>query len=161
MTDPEVTRYFMTVGEAVQLVIQAGAIGSNGEALVLDMGKPVRIDDMARQLVDQAPETIKIVYTGLRQGEKLHEDLLGDGEIDVRPRHPLISQVHVPALGIDEVSSTLAMGDRGGRSGKPPGGERSDKRSLPATAFTGLPPPPAASDQRLGLYPMAPHLMSD
>jgi FlaA1/EpsC-like NDP-sugar epimerase len=111
VTDPEVTRYFMTVEEAVQLVIQAGAIGDNGEALVLDMGEPVRIADVARQLVAQAPRPVEIVYTGLRPGEKLHEDLFGTGEVDVRPRHPLISQVPVPALAIDEVSSVLVSGN--------------------------------------------------
>ncbi|MGD0084262.1 MAG: nucleoside-diphosphate sugar epimerase/dehydratase [Acidimicrobiales bacterium] len=98
VTHPEVTRYFMTVEEAVQLVIQAGAIGDNGEALVLDMGEPVRIADVARQLVAQATRPVEIVYTGLRPGEKLHEDLLGTGEVDVRPHHPLISHVLVPAI---------------------------------------------------------------
>ncbi len=112
VTDSEVTRYFMTVEEAVQLVIQAGAIGQNGEALVLDMGKPVRIADVARQLVDRAPRPVEIVYTGLRPGEKLHEDLFGTGEEDLRPCHALISHVSVPALRIDEVSSTLSMSDR-------------------------------------------------
>jgi FlaA1/EpsC-like NDP-sugar epimerase len=111
VTDPEVTRYFMTIEEAVQLVIQAGAIGHNGEALIFDMGEPVRIVEVARQLVAQAPRPVKIVYTGLRPGEKLHEDLLGTGEVDLRPQHPLISQVPVPALAIDEVSSLLAGDD--------------------------------------------------
>ena len=77
VTHPDVTRYFMTVEEAVQLVIQAGAIGGAGEALVLDMGEPVRIDDVARRLIAQTrPTPIEIVYTGLRPGEKLHEVLL-------------------------------------------------------------------------------------
>jgi FlaA1/EpsC-like NDP-sugar epimerase len=96
VTDPGVTRYFMTIPEAVQLVIQAAAIGGGGEALVLDMGSPVRIADVARQLIGDAP--VEIVYTGLRPGEKLHEDLLGRGESDVRPLHPLISHVAVPPL---------------------------------------------------------------
>ncbi len=100
VTHPDVTRYFMTVSEAVQLVIQAGAIGSDGEALVLDMGEPVRIDDVARRLAAQAPRPIKIVYTGLRPGEKCHEVLLGAGEVDVRPVHPLISHVPVPPLSV-------------------------------------------------------------
>ena len=98
VTDPDVTRYFMTVEEAVELVIQAGAVGQDGEALVLDMGEPVRIADVARRLVAQAPRPVEIVYTGLRPGEKLHEVLLGRDEIDQRPDHPLISQVRVPAL---------------------------------------------------------------
>ncbi|MFY1700047.1 MULTISPECIES: nucleoside-diphosphate sugar epimerase/dehydratase [unclassified Solwaraspora] len=98
VTDPEVTRYFMTIQEAVQLVIQAAAIGRGGEALVLDMGEPVRIADVARTIAEQYDNPVKIIYTGLRPGEKLHEDLLGAGEQDTRPLHPLISQVAVPAL---------------------------------------------------------------
>jgi FlaA1/EpsC-like NDP-sugar epimerase len=105
VTHPEVTRYFMTVEEAVQLVIQAGAIGEDGEVLVLDMGEPVRISEVARQLVARATRPVEIVYTGLRRGEKLHEDLLGIGEVDVRPHHPLISQVPVPALAPEWESS--------------------------------------------------------
>ena len=65
VTHPEVTRYFMTVEEAVQLVIQAGAIGGSGEAMVLDMGEPVRIADVAKRLADQADRPIEIAYTGL------------------------------------------------------------------------------------------------
>jgi FlaA1/EpsC-like NDP-sugar epimerase len=111
VTDPAVTRYFMTVEEAVQLVIQAGAVGGHGDALVLDMGEPVRIDDVARRLAAEADRPIDIVYTGLRPGEKLHEVLLGAGEVDRRPAHPLISHVAVPALDIDEVR--LATDGRG------------------------------------------------
>ncbi len=96
VTDPDVTRFFMTVEEAVQLVIQAGAVGNDGQALVLDMGQPVRIDDVARRLAAEAPRPIDIVYTGLRPGEKLHECLLGADEPDDRPHHPLIAQVAVP-----------------------------------------------------------------
>ncbi|BCJ54232.1 dTDP-glucose 4,6-dehydratase [Actinoplanes sp. NBRC 14428] len=103
VTDPEVTRYFMTVQEAVQLVIQAAAIGRDGEALVLEMGRPVRIAQVARQMAEQADTPVEIVYTGLRYGEKLHEDLFGDGEEDRRPLHPLISHVAVPALNPYEV----------------------------------------------------------
>ncbi len=103
VTDPDVTRYFMTIEEAVQLVVQAGAVGRDGEALVLDMGEPVRIDDVARRLAAQAPRPVDIVYTGLRRGEKLHEQLLGRDEVDVRPAHPLISQVDVPPLRFDAV----------------------------------------------------------
>lgn len=98
VTHPDVTRYFMTIPEAVQLVIQAAAIGDRGEVLVLDMGEPVRIRDVAEQMMDMAGTTVPIEFTGLRPGEKLHEDLLARGEVDVRPRHPLVSQVRVPAL---------------------------------------------------------------
>ena len=97
VTDPDVTRYFMTVTEAVQLVVQAGAVGLDGEALVLDMGEPVRIVDVARRLVAQADRPIEIVFTGLRPGEKLHEVLLGQAEKDDRHAHPLISHCRVPA----------------------------------------------------------------
>jgi len=98
VTDPDVTRYFMTVEEAVELVIQAGAIGRAGEALVLDMGQPVRIADLAAILTSRSTRHIDIHYTGLRPGEKLHEALLGADEVDHRPVHPMISQVQVPPL---------------------------------------------------------------
>ncbi len=98
VTDPDVTRYFMTIQEAVQLVIQAAAIGADGEALVLEMGKPVKIDEVARQMADLAPTPVEIVYTGLRPGEKRHEELFGLGEVDRRPSHPLIAHVEVPPL---------------------------------------------------------------
>ena len=103
VTHPDVTRYFMTIPEAVQLVIQAGAIGKGGEALVLDMGVPVRIADVAASLIAMEERPINILFTGLRPGEKLHEDLFGAGEHDVRPVHPLISHVPVPPLDWDGV----------------------------------------------------------
>ena len=99
VTHRGVTRYFMTISEAVQLVIQAGAIGSSGEALVLDMGTPVSIYDVAKQLVTNSGKPVEIEIVGLRAGEKVHEELFGDGEVDTRPRHPLIS--HVPVLPVD------------------------------------------------------------
>ena len=105
VTHPEVTRYFMTVEEAVQLVIQAGAIGRSGEALVFDMGDPVRIDDVARFLAARGERQVDIVYTGLRPGEKLNEVLLGRDEEDERPLHPLISHVAVPPLDPEWVAS--------------------------------------------------------
>ncbi|MGY1709490.1 polysaccharide biosynthesis protein [Geodermatophilus sp. SYSU D00758] len=98
VTHPDVTRYFMTIPEAVQLVIQAGAIGNGGEALVLDMGTPVRIADVAAQLISMEGRPINILFTGLRPGEKLHEDLFAAGERGSRPVHPMISHVPVPGL---------------------------------------------------------------
>ena len=98
VTHPDVTRYFMTIPEAVQLVLQAAAVGDDGEVLVLDMGEPVRIADVAQYLIAQSGQEIPILFTGLRPGEKLEEDLLGTGERDVRPSHPLISQVPVAPL---------------------------------------------------------------
>ncbi len=106
VTHPDVTRYFMTVTEAVQLVVQAGAVGLDGEALVLDMGEPVKIVDVARRLVAQSDRPIDIVFTGLRPGEKMHEVLLGRNELDDRHAHPLISHCRVPAqspLGLAEL----------------------------------------------------------
>ena len=109
VTHRGVTRYFMTISEAVQLVIQAGAIGSTGEILVLDMGKPVNIHEVAEQLVRNSGKPIKIEVVGLRVGEKVHEELFGAGEIDERPRHPLIS--HVPAKSIDQNSLVASTSD--------------------------------------------------
>jgi FlaA1/EpsC-like NDP-sugar epimerase len=105
VTHPDVTRYFMTVEEAVELVVQAGAVGMPGQVLILDMGQAVRIDDVARRMTAQAARPVEIVYTGLRPGEKLHEVLLGNGERDVRPAHPLISQVPVQPLDYTLVSA--------------------------------------------------------
>jgi FlaA1/EpsC-like NDP-sugar epimerase len=96
VTHPDATRYFMTVTEAVHLVIAAGGIGLDGEVLVLDMGEPARILDVAKLVSASSPTPIH--FTGLRPGEKLHEQLFGTGEVDVRPLHPLISQVAVPPL---------------------------------------------------------------
>ncbi len=99
VTHPDVTRFFMTVEGAVQLVIQAGAIGDDGEVLVLDMGEPVKIVDVARRMVADADRSIEIVFTGLRPGEKMHEVLFSGGEIDERPHHRLISHCDVPPCG--------------------------------------------------------------
>jgi FlaA1/EpsC-like NDP-sugar epimerase len=105
VTDPDVSRYFMLVDEAVHLVLQAATIGRGGEALVLDMGEPVRIADIARRLIASTGRNLEVIFTGLRPGEKLAEDLLGPGETDHRPCHPLISQVPVPALDPSEVTA--------------------------------------------------------
>jgi len=88
VTDKEVTRYFMSIEEASQLILQAGSMGSGGEIFILKMGKPIKIDNMARDLIRLAgkePDTeISIQYTGLRDGEKLYEELItvGEGIID-------------------------------------------------------------------------------
>ena len=108
VTHPDVARYFMTVQEAVALVIHAGSVGQPGEALILDMGAPIRIVDLARRYAARRGRPdVDIRYTGLRPGEKLHEVLLGCGEPDRRPNHPLISHVPVPPL---PRSGTLTCG---------------------------------------------------
>jgi FlaA1/EpsC-like NDP-sugar epimerase len=105
VTHPDVSRFFMLADEAVHLVLQAAAIGRGGEVLVLDMGEPVRIADMARRLAASSGREVEIVFTGLRPGEKMTEDRLGLGETDQRPLHPLICQVPVPALRPDEITA--------------------------------------------------------
>ncbi len=103
VTDRHVSRFFMTIPEAVQLTIQAGAIGRAGEVLVLDMGESVNIYDVAKRLIARSGQSIEIIITGLRDGEKLHEELFGTGEQDVRPFHPLIAHADVPPLNPDEL----------------------------------------------------------
>lgn len=93
---PEITRYFMTIPEACQLTIQAGAIGEPGDVMVLDMGEPIRILDVAKQIIKRSGQHVDIVYTGLRPGEKLHEALFNADENPTATRHPLISRVAVP-----------------------------------------------------------------
>jgi FlaA1/EpsC-like NDP-sugar epimerase len=111
VTDPDVTRYFMTREEAVVLTIQAGAVGRSGEVLVLDVGEPVRIADMARRLVDDSDRNVEIAFTGLRPGEKLRETLFGADEVQSRPYHPLISHCPVPTLAADELGDLASIHD--------------------------------------------------
>ncbi len=104
ITHPDATRFFMTIPEACQLVMQAGAIGKSGEVLILDMGEPVRIVDIARRMISQSGKQIDLVYTGLRKGEKLHEELVGAGESNERPLHPKISHARVDVLDPEELN---------------------------------------------------------
>jgi len=94
VTHPEMKRYFMTIPEASQLVLQAGMMGDGGEIFILDMGEPVRIADLARDLVTlsglKPDEDIEIRFTGVRPGEKLFEELSVDGESADKTRHPKI-----------------------------------------------------------------------
>jgi FlaA1/EpsC-like NDP-sugar epimerase len=94
VTHAEMTRYFMTIPEAVQLIIQAGAIGESGDVFVLDMGEPVRILDLAQNMIrlsgKEPGRDIAIEFIGVRPGEKLHEELWADGETAVATSHPKI-----------------------------------------------------------------------
>ncbi|MFB3087121.1 MAG: UDP-N-acetylglucosamine 4,6-dehydratase family protein, partial [Acidiferrobacterales bacterium] len=98
VTDQNITRYFMTTAEAAQLILQANAIGQGGEIFVLDMGEPVKISYLARQLIllsgKRPDEDIEIVYTGLRPGEKLYEELFHRDEELVDTAHPKILLAH-------------------------------------------------------------------
>jgi len=94
VTHPEITRYFMTIPEAVQLVLEAAAMGNGGEIFIFDMGEPVKIVDLATNMIKLAglvPEKdIKLVFTGLRPGEKLYEELLMIEEQTISTYHPKI-----------------------------------------------------------------------
>jgi len=117
VTHPDVTRYFMTIPEAANLVIQAGAMASGGEVFVLDMGEPVKIVDLARRMIhlsgfdikDAAhPEgDIEVIFTGLRAGEKLYEELIiGEDNVESTD-HPLIMQAIEHSFPLDELESVL------------------------------------------------------
>jgi FlaA1/EpsC-like NDP-sugar epimerase len=94
VTHPEVTRYFMTIPEACQLILQAGAMGEGGEIFLLDMGTPIKIEDMARDLIRlsgfEPEEDIGIEYVGLRPGEKLYEELITESEGVLPTKHEKI-----------------------------------------------------------------------
>ncbi len=94
VTHPEITRYFMTIPEACQLVLEAGSMGSGGEIYLFDMGKPIRIVDLAKKMIRLSGLTlgkdIQLVFTGLRPGEKLYEELLSDEENTIPTHHPQI-----------------------------------------------------------------------
>jgi FlaA1/EpsC-like NDP-sugar epimerase len=111
VTHPEMTRYFMTIPEAVSLVVQAGAIGGRGQVFVLDMGEPVRIVDLAVNMVrlsgkqprlpgqpDDGPDDVRIQYVGSRPGEKIHEELWGEHEAVGETTHPKIMRLSRPPV---------------------------------------------------------------
>ncbi|MGH8725036.1 MAG: polysaccharide biosynthesis protein, partial [Burkholderiales bacterium] len=104
VTHPDIQRYFMSIPEATQLVLQAGMMGKGGEIFVLDMGEPVKIVDLARQMIrlsGLAEDDIRIEYTGLRPGEKLYEEPLADAEKTLPTPHPKlrVAQARAPQEG--------------------------------------------------------------
>jgi FlaA1/EpsC-like NDP-sugar epimerase len=111
VTHPEITRFFMTIPEACLLVIEAGVMGNGGEIFIFDMGKPVKIADLARKVIKLAgkePDTdIQIVYTGLRPGEKLYEELLTTSENALPTYHEKIMIANVHQYDFDEVSKKV------------------------------------------------------
>jgi FlaA1/EpsC-like NDP-sugar epimerase len=111
VTHPEITRYFMTIPEAVQLVLEASAMGKGGEIFVFDMGKSVKIADLARKMIQLYKLTIdkdiKIVYTGLRPGEKLFEELLNNEENTLPTHHPQILIGKVKEYEFTQVSKDV------------------------------------------------------
>jgi FlaA1/EpsC-like NDP-sugar epimerase len=113
VTHPEITRFFMTIPEACELVIEAGVMGQGGEIFIFDMGKPVKIYDLARKMIKlsgkELNKDIEIVFTGLRDGEKLYEELLNDQENTIPTHHEKILKAKVSEYLYDEVSRNLDL----------------------------------------------------
>jgi FlaA1/EpsC-like NDP-sugar epimerase len=113
VTHPEMKRYFMTAPEAAQLVMQAGAIGQPGQVMILDMGRPVRILDLAREMVRQAGlvegRDIEIRITGVRPGEKLHEELSGVEEHLEPTAHPYVHVWRLPRVTLNQAKKMLDL----------------------------------------------------
>jgi len=111
VTHPDMVRYFMTIPEATQLVMQAGAMGEGGEIFILDMGEPVKIVDLARDMITlgglKPYDDIDIVYTGVRPGEKLYEELDSDSESVAKTRHPKILIGTIEGYPPEKVHSAL------------------------------------------------------
>ena len=111
VTHPDIERYFMTIPEAARLVIQAGLLGEGGEVFVLDMGEPVRITDLARDMIRlsnlQEGRDIEIRYSGLRPGEKLYEELFTEHEELLETAHPKIRAARITALGVTSVDAVI------------------------------------------------------
>ncbi|MFD2036880.1 polysaccharide biosynthesis protein [Belliella marina] len=113
VTHPDITRYFMTIPEACQLVLEAGAMGSGGEIFVFDMGQPLKILDLAKKMIQlsgkKPHEEIKITFTGLREGEKLFEELLNDSETVKITHHPKILIAKVNPANFSKIEGQFSL----------------------------------------------------
>jgi len=98
ITDPEATRFFMTIPEACQLVLQAGSETTTNSILILDMGEPVKIIEIARRMIEMSGKDVRIELSGLRPGEKLHEELTSLEEVAEKSAHSMIWRVVSPQL---------------------------------------------------------------
>jgi len=111
VTDPDITRYFMTIPEASQLVLEAGAMGMGGEIYLFDMGSPVKIANLAKKMIRLSglipDKDIDIVYTGLRPGEKLYEELLASKENSLDTHHPKITRAKVRLYSFDRIEELI------------------------------------------------------
>ena len=107
VTHPDIIRFFMTIPEAVQLVIQAGGMAKGGEIFVLDMGEPVKIADLAKNLIRLSGAHVGIVYTGLRDGEKMYEELLMDEENTLARSNHSIMISHGQEISHEQVAQKL------------------------------------------------------
>jgi len=116
VTHPEMTRFFMTIPEAVQLVLQAGAVGDSGQVLILDMGEPVKIFDLARDMISLSglryPDDIDIVFTGLRPGEKMYEELFYGNEKHARKVHDKIFCAEREPISLPSVKRDISRLER-------------------------------------------------
>lgn len=113
VTHPEITRYFMTIPEACQLVLEAGIMGNGGEIYVFDMGEPVKILDLAKKMIQlsgkKVDKEIKIQFTGLREGEKLYEELLNDFETVKITHHPKIKIAQVQPSSYHKIDGQIDL----------------------------------------------------
>ncbi len=154
VTHPDIIRYFMTIPEAARLVLQAAAIGRSGQVLVLDMGEPVRIVDLARDMIrlsGHGDDEIEIVFTGLRPGEKLYEELLADADATLPTPIP---SIHLARLG-GGVEPVTALLDRA--AGEAPAGDAQVRQwlaeAVPEYRVHPVPEAPAVAEVRQSSAP--------